>query len=136
MGLDVTNITQDIVQKAINKESLTHAPKTVRNMHGLLTAVLNVYRPGFILNTSLPQKIPPKLYIPTDDDIKILLKHVNDEDMMTAILLAAYGSMRRSEICALESTDIFEQIIHVQRALVMDENKKMGSKTYEVYSWR
>ena len=35
MNIPLTKITQEIVQKAINKESLTHSPKSVRNMHGI-----------------------------------------------------------------------------------------------------
>ncbi|WP_157837576.1 site-specific integrase [Kineothrix alysoides] len=126
--MSIYDITQEIIQIAINKEACSHSPKTVRNMHGLLSAVPNVYRPEFHLNTSLPQKVKPKFYIPTDDDVKILLQHVNDEEMMIAILLAAFGPMRRSGICALESTDIKDKIIHVENALVMDENKKWVTK--------
>lgn len=130
MDVPVGSITQDMIQRAINKEALTHAPKSVRNMHGLLSAVLKVYRPSFLLNTSLPQKVQPNLYIPTDDDVRILLQHAeHDNEMMLAILLAAFGPMRRSEICALESGDISGNIVHVQRALVLDENKNWVIKT-------
>ena len=134
MNLSIYDITQEIIQTAINKEACSHSPKTVRNMHGLLSAVMKVYRPDFNLNTRLPQKIKPKLYIPTDNDIKILLQHVSDDEMMIAILLAAFGPMRRSEICALESTDIKNKIIHVQRAIVMDENKKWVEKSTKSFA--
>jgi len=37
----------------------------VRGIHSPLSAVLKHYRPEFALNTTLPQKIPPKIYIPS-----------------------------------------------------------------------
>ena len=43
----ISSITQEDIQNEINLEAITHSPKSVRNMHGLLTAVLGVYRPDF-----------------------------------------------------------------------------------------
>lgn len=125
----IRDLTQENIQNFINEKAEKVTPKTVRNIHGLLAAALKAYRPELILHTALPQKIQPSLYIPTDDDIQVLLKHVNDDDMMIAILLAAFGPLRRSEICGLEDTDIKDKIIHVQRAVVLDENKNWVDKT-------
>ena len=69
MSIKICDLTQETVQQAINHEALTHSPKSVRNMHDLLSAVLQAYRPAFALRTSLPQKERPALYIPSDDDI-------------------------------------------------------------------
>lgn len=134
MSICICDITQDIVQRIINAESEAHAPKTIRNMHGLLSAVLKVYRPDFALATSLPQRIPPNLYIPTDSDVKTLLEHVGDPDMEIAVLLSAFGPLRRSEICALDSTHLTGNVIHVQRAMVMDENKRWVYKNTKSYA--
>lgn len=125
----IEDITAEGIQKFINEKAKIKAPKTVRNIHGIISAVLKVYRPEMALNTALPQKVPPKLYIPTDADIKILLGHVKDEDMMIAVLLAAFGPLRRSEICGLEDTDFSGNTAHIQRAVVMDENKNWVDKT-------
>lgn len=130
MDIDIYELTQEQIQREINREATTHSPKSVRNMHGLLSAVLKFYRPEFALNTTLPQKIPPKLYIPTDDDVrKVLELAQKDEDMEIAILLSAFGPMRRSEICGLESGDINGNIVHVQRAVVRDEHGEWVTKT-------
>ena len=77
----------------------------------------------------MPQKIPPKLYIPTDDDIKKLIDSIDNDDMMIAVLLAAFGPLRRSEICGLESTDFNGNVAHIQRAVVLDKNNNWVDKT-------
>lgn len=128
-NIKISDITPEQIQELINKKAKEKSPKTVRNIHGIISAVLKAYRPELALNTSLPQKIPPKLYIPTDEDVQVLLKHINDDDMKIAVLLAAFGPLRRSEICGLESTDFNGNVAHIQRAVVIDENRQWVDKT-------
>lgn len=125
----IENITAEQIQELINQIAKYKSPKTVRNIHGIISAILRTYRPEMVLNTTLPQKVPPKLYIPTDEDIQTLLGHIDNDDMMIAVLLAAFGPLRRSEICGLEDTDFNGNVAHVQRAVVLDENKQWVDKT-------
>lgn len=123
-------ITQEQIQILINDYSLTHTPKTAKNVHGLISAVFKTYRPGISLDTTLPQKIIPNLYVPTDADVQKIVSFIdNDEDLLIAVLLAAFGPMRRSEICGLLDSDIEGDVVHVQRAVVMDENRNWITKT-------
>nr|DAO88771.1 MAG TPA: Integrase [Caudoviricetes sp.] len=124
MSVKVSQLTAEMIQKAINSCAAKCKPKTVRNVHGLLSAVLRMFRPSFILNTTLPQKIPSALYIPDDNDVKKLMSAVKNTDMEIPILLAAFGPMRRGEICALTSDDIHGNIVSVNKAVVRDENGK------------
>lgn len=118
MDIRVDDLTQDAIQKAINIEAMKLSPKTIRNVHGLLSATLSVFRPGFALNTSLPQKQRSELYIPTDDEVKRLLDTIKGTDMELPVLLAAFGPMRRGEISALRVSDIKGNIVHVHRNMV------------------
>lgn len=126
MPKKVSRITQTDIQKEINLESLSLSPKTIRNLHGLISAVLHIYRPNFALNTQLPKSIRPNLYIPSDQDITTLINYVaeKDSEMEKAILLAAFGPMRRGEICALNSDHIDGNIVHVEYSMTQDENGK------------
>lgn len=128
-NIKIDDITQEYIQEYINRLSKDKSPKTVRNIHGIISAVIKMYRPEMALNTTLPQKVPPKLYIPTDEDIQTLLGYIDNDDMMIAVLLAAFGPLRRSEICGLEDTDFNGNIAHIQRAVVLDENKQWVDKT-------
>ena len=85
--IKVSCLTQADIQKEVNLYAKTHSPKTVRNMHGLISAVLRQYRPDFALNTALPKKVRPAIYIPSDDDIRRLLEYVKGTEMELPIFL-------------------------------------------------
>ena len=123
MPKDIYDITQDAVQWEMDKLSRHRSPKTVRNVHGFLSAVLGTYRPDMKLNTSLPQKVRPKLYVPSDSDVKRLMGIVEGTEMELPVLLAVFGPMRRGEICALESTDIQGNVVHVSKSMAIKDKK-------------
>lgn len=102
----------------------THQPKTVRNIYGLLTAAIKMFAPDLAFNVTLPSVGRRQYRLPTDDDIQQLLDHVYGTRLWIALMLARYYSMRRSEICALESRDLDGDILTISRAMVMDENKQ------------
>lgn len=118
MPLRLSQITQEAVQSAVNSLSATHSPKTVRNAHGLLSAVLRMFAPEIHLNTRMPQPKKPDVYIPTEEEIETLIRHVRGKEIEKAILLAAFGSLRRSECCALTIDDIEGNVVHIRRAMV------------------
>lgn len=64
MDVRICDMTQELIQISINNAAKNHSSKSVRNMHGLLSAVMKVYRPDFALNTALPKKGTSKHYSP------------------------------------------------------------------------
>lgn len=134
MNFPILKITQSMIQIEVNKLAVDYSPKYVRNAYGLLNAVLKVFRLDLTLNITLPQKKKPKLYIPDDKDIKILLNAVKGQRIEIPILLAAFGPMRRSEICALTSNDINGNIISVNKSMVMGDDKEWHIKAPKTYS--
>ena len=52
----IDEISQIELQKFMNEYAKTHSPKTCRNVHGLLSSILQNNRPGFTIKTTLPQK--------------------------------------------------------------------------------
>ncbi len=81
----VKDINQKIVQEYINSISGTLSPKTVRDRHGLITAVLKRYNPNLILNTTLPKKVRTNRTIPSENDIKTLVEAAKGTDMEVPI---------------------------------------------------
>lgn len=86
---------------------------------------MRIYRPSFALNTRLPKVQKNNLYIPNDDEIKKLMNFVYNTDMEIPILLAAFGPMRRGEICALHTDDINKNTVHVCRNMVRKDEHKV-----------
>lgn len=119
MDIKISRITQEFVQEVINLDAKNHSPKTVRNNHGLISAVLKLYRPNFALNTALPKKVRPDLYVPSDAEIKRLMEYVSGTEMELPVLLAAFGPMRRGEICALDTKNINGNTVHVCQNMVL-----------------
>lgn len=120
---NVNDITQIDIQKEINILASWRAPKTVRNYHGFISAVLGMFNPGLKINTTLPQKVKNEPYIPSDEDVRKILDSAKGTKYEIPIMLACYG-MRRSEICALTPEDIDGDVIHINKALVQNENRE------------
>jgi integrase len=130
MDKRVCDITQVDIQRAVNIDAITHSPKTIRSYHGLLSAVLSVYRPDMILHTTLPKKMPTEIYIHGNADIENLIVEIQkiDPELYKAILLAAFGSLRRSEVMALTVDDIVGDTIRIHKAAVFDKDNKVVVK--------
>lgn len=118
MQIQISRITNEQIQRALNEEALSRSPKSVANYNALLMAVLNVYRPGFRPTVTLPQREHVDYNIPVDEDVKRLIEDVRGGDMELPILLAAFGPMRRGEICALNSRNISGNTVHVCENMV------------------
>lgn len=128
LNSNIYDITALDVQAEINRFAESCSPKTVRNHHGFLSAVLGSFRPDLKLHTTLPQKVKTEPYIPSDDDVRKILEYAKGTEYEIPIILACYG-MRRSEICALTLDDINGDVVSITKAKVQDENLEWVTKT-------
>lgn len=128
MPLRLPALTQEIVQRAVNKMAREKSPKSVANAHGLLSAALEMFYPNFALKTTLPQKQRYEISIPSDSDITAIIAEAEGTKDELPILLAIWLGLRMSEILGLKWEDVDGDILHIRRALV-DEGEK-GTKTY------
>lgn len=127
----IDRIDQQTITEWANTFSRTHAPKTVKNGHGLITAILAQYAPEITLRTTLPQKIQPTYVLPSDEAMKQIIAYLEktDIEMLRAVYLAAFGTLRRSEVCGLTADDVKGNVIHVHNAIVKDHNNNYVVKT-------
>lgn len=128
------DLTQEQIQIAVGVESATHEPKTVRNMHGLLSSTLKMFRPGFTIHTKLPQKKKTEIVIPTEEDVLALLRAVESTDIDVPVYLAALCGLRMSEILGLRwsEIDFCKKEIRIKTAKVKGEDGELvlkGTKT-------
>lgn len=122
MHVKLRDLTQERVQRAINTMSKTRSPKTVRNAHGLLSAVLSVYRPDMVLRTTLPQKDVKEVAIPTEEEIALILQGCKGNKAELPIMLAIWLGLRASEIRGLTWSCIKDGRIHINKAIVEGEH--------------
>ena len=122
-SLPLPDITQVEINRMVNELSKTRSPKTVRNCHGFISTVLGTFRPEMKINTKLPQKVKNEPYIPSQEDVKAVLEAAKGTKYEAAVMLGCYG-MRRSEICALTVEDIEGDVVHINKAMVQNENHK------------
>lgn len=122
LPLQIDRITQRDVQLLLSEYAIGHSPKTVKNLYCFISAVMKEYRPGFHMNVVLPKRYAPDLYIPTDNEVRKILASA-EGDMKLAILLAAFGPMRRGEISALRMENIDGNIVHVCENMVIKRVK-------------
>ena len=133
-NIKISKLTPALLQAWISEGARKKSLKTLKNEFGLLRSALE--RCGFTLRSSdyyFPQKKSINRYIPCDKDIQNVLS-VATGDYRIAVLLAAFGPMRRSEICALSLNDIDGNCVRVNKAVVKDKNKKWVLKEPKTYS--
>ena len=126
---DISQITQADLQKLVSEHSANHAPKTVHNVHGFVSAVLGQFRPNMRINTTLPQEVEFEPYVPSYEDVKAILDTSKDDLRYHIPFQLALMGLRRSEICALTPDDIDGNVLTINKAKVKDHNGKWIIKT-------
>lgn len=122
--LKIRKLTSNDIQRFIStliEQGLS--PKTVKNRYGLLRTVLSysgITKQFVIHLPSQPRK--PK-YAPEDEQIKALYEEAN-RNMKVAIMLAAFHSLRRGEVCGLKYGDLKGNTLYVHSDVVKSADGK------------
>lgn len=126
--MPVDKIDKTRLQLWVAKVSDGRSPKTVQNIIGLLSSSYK-FVTGKSITLTLPQAQKPDLYTPVDKDIEVLLDHVRGKDLEIAIMLSAFCSLRRGEICALTRDDFKDGMVHVSKNMARTVNGGWEIKT-------
>ncbi len=116
---DLFTVSSTDVQIWISDLAKEVKPKTVRNAAALISSTLLMFLPDLRIHVTLPQKIKPDHYCPSEEEVGAVVAQTSDPQMKAAILLAAIGTMRRGEICGLYWSDIDGCTIHVRHSVVL-----------------
>lgn len=130
MPVFAAELTAQQVQEAVNADAVSgKSPKTIRNAHGLLAAVLAELRPELHLKTVMPQRQKPDIKIPTEEEI-LALSSAADPELQAAILIASQMGLRRGEICALTPSDCDFQrnLLRVNKSMVLTPDNRWEIK--------
>lgn len=127
----LSDITANDVQELVNKLALTKKPKTIRNAHGLLASVLNVYQPDLRLRTTLPKQQKKIKELPPVD---VVINAIRGSDIELPCLLAMWCSLRMSEVRGAKKSDIKNGVLTIQRTKLLVEGHDVireATKTYD-----
>lgn len=123
--LDALTNTQ--VQIFVSSIAAAGSPKTVRNVYALLKSAVEMFVPDFVFRITLPQPQKCEYHCPSDREVRVLIDTVRElygdqSDLEIAIMLSAFGTLRRGEACALRDEDLLPNAVHVRRCIVRDEH--------------
>ena len=117
---DVRYLKEQDVQLWVSWVSSRKSAKYTKNVYMLFAAAVKMCG-GRDYNTLLPRIKKPEVYTPTDAELVALLDYIHDKkELFAAVMLAAFGSMRRSEICALTGEDFSGNKVRVNKAMVKE----------------
>lgn len=128
---DVDLLDTRALQRWVSAYARQYSPKGVRNATSLLLSAVALYRPDAAFHLTLPQAKRPDLHTPDSSDISRLLDHVRAQgepgkELLSAILLGAFGPLRRGEICALLGSDLDHEACTVSVTKSMVETSEGG----------
>ncbi len=127
-NMPINQITPKTIQTAFNEYAKTHSPKTCRNVHNLLSAVLSQNCPDIKLRTTLPQKEHYDIYVPDEAEISAIYAKIKDSRMQVPFLLATQCGLRASEIAALKYENVFTDHLRICEAVVRNKDNQFVTK--------
>lgn len=120
----ISRLASADLQFFVSQLALELSPKSVRNIYSLLSAALSVVDDRRF-KVTLPAKRPVVYNTPGDHEVNLLLANAGPE-LKKCIILAACGTLRRGEICALEYGDILRDFnaVFVHRDMVQNKDNQ------------
>lgn len=135
MGVRLSALTQERIQQSVNAMARDgKSAKYIRNAHGLLSAALAEYRPGFVPRTKLPQKKKADIHIPSGAEIETIMDAARGTRSELPILLTLWLGLRTSEILGLTWDCVEDGRIHIKQAIVRGEDGYVAKDTTKTYS--
>lgn len=116
--LKVRKIKSVDIQYFISDISSKYSPKTVKNTYALLITSMTACGIETRFKVNLPTIPRKRKNAPENEQIKALYNTANDT-MKKAIILAAFHSLRRGEICGLKYGDLKGNALYVHSDIVI-----------------
>lgn len=133
MDMNITEINKPVQQRMVSELSTRYALNTVKTFNSTVASVLKYNDvPSHLVkfNEGADTTSEGERYIPTEDVIKRLIEDCRGTDLEPAILLAAFGPMRRGEIGGLtwEDFDFERNVVNVHAAKVRNPQREFITK--------
>ena len=118
----ISDLTSEDLQKWVSRLAVALSAKSVKNVYTLVLSAVSVYSDRSY-KVTLPKRKPLQYNVPTDAQVSELMENAR-EDLKLCIALAAVGTLRRGEICALKHKDIIrdKNAIYIHTDIVLTKN--------------
>lgn len=130
-NIPIDKLTDQKVQQLVNHWIDSDlSPKTIQNLHSIFLSTIKTVDKRLVFDTRLPKKYKTDIYIPTTEEVQLLIKETIGTPLELPILLAAYMGLRRSEIVALEwsCVNFKNKKLTIRQATVMGMNNEEVTK--------
>lgn len=110
------------IQKAINLESASVSPKSIKNAYGLLKSVMKMFNVNINLTSIIiPKQKKQEKILP---DFETIFKIVKGTSVELPCLLSAWLSLRIGEVIGLQFQDVDSKnrILRIRRTMIRTEN--------------
>lgn len=111
MRVSLRDVDKLLIQNVINREAKKISPRTgkplspksIANIHGLVSAVLDMYNPDLILKTTLPAKKKRLVNLPRTEDV---IRAIRGTSVELPCMLAIWLSYSMSEVRGIKISSI------------------------------
>lgn len=125
----INKTTDAMYQRAVNRQSMTHAPKTVKNAWHFVASVLKTVADREV-DCALPQIVHKEKEFLEPEHIPLFLDALEGKSIEIPALLALHG-LRASEVLDItwKDIDLKKKVIHVRGSAVRDKDNNFVHKT-------
>lgn len=129
MSKPISAISKDFLQKSVNAQAPTVAPKTLRSSAAFISSVIHA-ETGARYDIALPPVMPRERPFLTPDEVEVFRDAIKGSKHEVACLLGLM-SCRCSEILGLrwQDVDLKRKVAHIRRTRVRDANHHLVVKS-------
>lgn len=123
-ALRVDMLTSADLQTWVSALSRSYSAKYVKNIYALVISAVAIVSDRSY-RVTLPARKPLTYNVPTDDQVKALMDNAR-EDIRLAVALAAVGTLRRGEVCALRHRDVYRDklAVYIHSDMILNKNNE------------
>ena len=100
---------------AVNAAGRKLSAKSIRNIYGLLSGAVHMFRPDFLINVTLPRPVKQFRDLPNP---ALLVSAVRGTDIELPTLMAMWMSLTASEICGVKVSSIHGDVLEIDEVKV------------------
>lgn len=131
-NIHIGDITNNDLQRWVNRLASKLNPKTVKNTLGLVHAAITSYRPELIINVATPKRIRRVMNdLPTSEEI---ISIVHGTDIELPVLLALWLCLRMSEVRGIKKSSIKGNTLYIENSIVTVNGKHVEKKVLKTDS--